>query len=142
MAEACAASLGLAGADVTICEHPFAAPYPGQDARLQDVALSLRSTRPAPVPSESTALALVANAPPGLPDPESDVRTARQEQAREARERAPSEQSADDVEDEARVERMGVLSIPPPRPQRFRYAGLVVLVAAAYCAWLYLLERM
>jgi hypothetical protein len=56
----------------------------------------------------------------------------------------PDAQALDDgVQDEARVERMGVLSIPPPRPQpRFRYAALAVLVGAVYCVWLYLLERM
>ena len=141
-AETFAASLGLAGAEVTVVDHPFDAPDQASHGQSsQAVPLSLRSTRPAPEPAvTSTALALPGGHP-SLPYRPTDVDARAGEHTAPAREPAPAPDD-DGVEDEARVERMGVLSIPPPRPQRFRYAAVAMLVGAAYCVWLYLLERM
>jgi hypothetical protein len=153
-AEAFAASLGVAGAQVTIVDHPFRVSFADNANQGVDAApLSLRSTSPAPEPSPSsepalaaepsTALALiVSEAPDGaLPFRSTDVDVVSDPGAAPGYRAEPHATDPAD-HDEEPAGRMGVLSIPPPRPQRFRYAGVAVLIAAVYCIWVYLLERL
>jgi hypothetical protein len=147
-AEACAASLGLAGAEVTVVPHPFVIDSPANLASDSDPKpLSFRSTAPGPSPEE-----LVVNAPPAaaMPvmaeamrsDPPLGYRATEPDSAhRQAMHDAHSApRESHGPERSSRV--MGVLSIKPGRSMGLRYAGLLAFIAAMYAVWVFLLDRL